>query len=220
MSAKIATGLAEKLAWAMAAAHAQNIIHRDLKPSNILLTANGEPKITDFGVAKNLDRDEGNTRTGSILGTPNYMPPEQAFGESKNLTPQADVYALGAILYEMLTGRPPFKGASPLETIEQLRMQEVVPPRALVGRVPEELQSICLKCLAKEPTARYTSSAQLAEDLRRFQAGEPLQVQPPGTLEKTLKWVKTHTCWTIAFALFTATYIAAVIGAVNYWLLK
>jgi eukaryotic-like serine/threonine-protein kinase len=219
MQPRVAAEIAEKLARAVALAHQQNIIHRDLKPGNVLLTSEGEPKISDFGIAKNMDRDDGNTRAGSILGTPSYMSPEQAFENSKNLTPQTDVYALGAILYEMLTGRPPFKGVTAMETIEQLRLQEVVPPRQLVGRVPEALQTICLKCLRKDKKERYANAGELAADLNRFLAGQAIVAQPPRAQPGGGAWfVPGH--WTLAaLALLAISYIIALVGAVKYWLL-
>src|SRR5207302_7728858 len=126
------------------------------------------PKVTDFGLAKKLDADEGQTQSGSILGTPSYMAPEQAAGKVHEIGPHTDVYALGAILYECLTGRPPFKAAGVLETLDQVRQREPVPPGRLQPRTPRDLETICLKCLEKEPRRRYASAADLADDLRRF----------------------------------------------------
>ena len=137
-----AAELVESLARGVAAAHRQGIVHRDLKPANVLLTADGTPKITDFGLAKSLAADSGQTRTGSIMGTPSYMAPEQADGKTKQVGPLADVYALGAILYELLTGRPPFRGATALETLEQVMNAEPVPPSRLVPGLPRDLETI------------------------------------------------------------------------------
>jgi WD40 repeat protein/tRNA A-37 threonylcarbamoyl transferase component Bud32 len=184
-----AAALVEKLALAMQAAHDRGVIHRDLKPANVLLSEDGTPKITDFGLAKKLDEDS-KTQTGSIMGTPSYMAPEQAGGKSKELGPACDIYALGAILYECLTGRPPFRAATPLDTVLQVVSDEPVPPHQLQSKAPRDLETICLKCLAKEPRKRYASAAALADDLRRFQHGEPIHARPVGQFEKAVKWVK------------------------------
>ena len=166
--------LMELLARAMHHAHEHNILHRDLKPANVLLSTDGQPKVTDFGLAKQLD-DVGQTHTGAIMGTPSYMAPEQAAGRIHELGPAADTYALGAILYEMLTGQPPFKGASLYDTLDLVRNTDPVPPRQMVPKVPADLETICLKCLEKEPAKRYGSAAELADDLRRFLNHEPIR---------------------------------------------
>ena len=140
------------LARAVQVAHDAGIIHRDLKPSNVLFTEEGIPKVTDFGLAKRLESDSRQTETGQIMGTPCYMAPEQASGHTRDVGPAADVYALGSILYEMLTGRPPFKGETPIETVRQVVEDEVVPPSRLVPKVPRDLETICLHCLNKEPS--------------------------------------------------------------------
>jgi serine/threonine protein kinase len=156
------------LARAIHAAHLQGIVHRDLKPSNILLTADGRLKIADFGLARRLSEDSEQTRPGTIVGTPNYMAPEQARGHAHEAGPLVDQHALGAILYELLTGRPPFQGATAFDTVQRVLTQEPAPPSRLQPRVPRDLETICLKCLEKEPQRRYADAAALADDLDRF----------------------------------------------------
>ena len=153
-----AARLVETLAGAMAEAHRLGVVHRDLKPANILLTPDGTPKVADFGLAKLLNVESGLTRTDSVLGSPSYMAPEQAEGKTKQVGPAADVYALGAILYELLTGRPPFRGATVLETLEQVKTAEPVPPSRLVPGLPRDVETIALKCLQKDPDRRYASA--------------------------------------------------------------
>jgi serine/threonine protein kinase len=170
-----AARLVETLARAVAAAHQAGIVHRDLKPANVLLGTDGVPKITDFGLAKRLDAETMHTQSGAILGTPSYMAPEQAAAKGQEVGPATDVYALGAILYELLTGRPPFKAATPLETVLLVVADEPTPPRQLQPEAPRDLQTVCLKCLAKDPRQRYDSAASLAEDLRRFRENLPVK---------------------------------------------
>jgi WD40 repeat protein len=187
-----AAALVETLARAMHAAHQQHIIHRDLKPANVLLNAEGTPKITDFGLAKNLDNGAGQTQSGAIMGTPSYMAPEQAGGKPKQIGPAADVYALGAILYELLTGRPPFKAATPMDPVLQVLSEEPVPPRRLQPKTPVDLETICLQCLQKEPGKRYASAAALADDLGRFQSAKPIAARPVGPLERGWRWCRRN----------------------------
>jgi serine/threonine-protein kinase len=180
------------LAGAMEYAHQHSVIHRDLKPANILLAADGTPKIADFGLAKSLEDESVHTQTGTIMGTPSYMSPEQAGGVTHEIGPPADVYALGAILYDLLTGRPPFRGTSLWETVDQVKTQEPVPPRQLQPGVPLDLETICLKCLEKDPSRRYTSAAGLAEDLRRFLASEPIFARPLSSPERAWRWCRRN----------------------------
>jgi eukaryotic-like serine/threonine-protein kinase len=183
-----AARIVEVLARAMYVAHEHKVVHRDLKPANVLLTAEGTLKITDFGLVKRLEGDSGQTRSGSILGTPSYMAPEQARGESQKVGPAADQYALGAILYELLTGRPPFQGTSVLDTLDMVRSKEPVPPSQLQPKTPRDLETICLKCLEKDIERRYPDVLALAEDLRKFRAGEPILARPVSDAERAWRW--------------------------------
>jgi len=204
-----AANLVETLARAMQVAHDKGIIHRDLKPANILLAADGTPKITDFGLAKKLD-EAGHTATGAIVGTPSYMAPEQASGQTKELSPACDVYALGAVLYECLTCRPPFKAVTALDTLLQVMTDEPVSPRGLNAEVPRDLEVICLQCLHKEPHRRYDSALSLAKDLRRWQAGEPISARPVGSVERGLKWIKRNP---LTATLSSAVLVSLLAGA-------
>ncbi len=203
LSPKAAAQLIEPLARAMHRAHEQGIIHRDLKPANILVVEGpGTPlasctlKITDFGLAKKLDSTEGNTVTGAIMGTPSYMAPEQASGRIKELGPASDIYALGAILYELVTGRPPFKAATTWDTLTHVGHTEPVPPRQMQPTLPSDLETICLKCLEKNPARRYVSAQDFAEDLRAFQNGEPIRARAPGLVRQAWFWVRRHAVFT------------------------
>jgi len=188
-----AATIAAQLARGVQYAHAHGIIHRDLKPANILFDAERVPKITDFGLAKNLaEGADSHTQSGTIVGTPSYMAPEQARGEIRDVGPAADIYSLGAILYELLTGRAPFLGSTLLETLEQVRAQEPVPPRQLVPKVPRDLETISLKCLQKDPSKRYATAADLADDLERFRAGQPILARPVGGFERFARWCRRN----------------------------
>jgi tetratricopeptide (TPR) repeat protein/tRNA A-37 threonylcarbamoyl transferase component Bud32 len=181
-----AAALIETLARAMHVAHEKGIIHRDLKPANVLLTEDGTPKITDFGLARKLD-EVSETVTGEVMGTPSYMPPEQAAGKIKELGPACDIYALGAILYECLTGRPPFRAATPLETVQQVIDDEPVPPTQLQRHTPRDLETICLKCLQKDRRRRYPTAQHLADDLRRFLKHEAITARPVSAAERMIR---------------------------------
>jgi formylglycine-generating enzyme required for sulfatase activity len=203
-------GLVRAVCLAVHHAHERGVVHRDLKPSNVLLTEDGTPKVVDFGLAKRVveeatDADAAAaparqattavlpaalTETGAVLGTPSYMAPEQAAGRTKEVGPRTDVYSLGAILYELLTGRPPFRGENPLDTLLQVLNEEPVPPGRLHPRLPRDLETVCLKCLHKEPARRYAGAQELADDLGRFLAGEPVRARPAGLGERGLKWAR------------------------------
>jgi serine/threonine protein kinase/WD40 repeat protein len=220
LAAKIAQGplpssqaaeLTRAIAQSIAYAHLRGVVHRDLKPANVLVDKSGQPKVTDFGLAKRVDGDSGLTRTGVVLGTPSYMPPEQASGDASKVGPLADVYSLGAILYCLLTGRPPFVAATPLDTLMQVLGDEPVPPRRLNPSVPPDIDTICLKCLQKEAKNRYPSAQELADELCRFLRNEPIRARPLGMLERCWRWCKRNPTIAAATSFTAAAALAALV---------
>ena len=216
LPAREAAQLVHDVAKALQYAHEQGVIHRDLKPGNILLDAGGKPRVTDFGLAKLAKVDSELTGTGQILGTPSYMPPEQASGKTDQIGPAADVYALGAILYCLLTGRPPFQAASAMDTLLQVLGQEPIPLRQLNPQVPVDLETIALQCLNKDSSRRYESAKQLAEELERFLEGRPILARPVGTLERSWRWCKRNPVVAGLTAAVALTLIVATIVSSDF----
>ncbi|MBI1917772.1 MAG: protein kinase [Planctomycetes bacterium] len=240
LPARQAAEVVEALARAMHYAHACGVVHRDLKPANVLLSrdpASGGreppdsstpsggsrppltglvPKITDFGLAKHLETDTHQTREGSILGTPSYMAPEQAEGRNKDIGPPADIYALGAILYDLLASRPPFRGETVMDTLQQVIYAEPVPPTRLQPKLPRDLETICLKCLQKEPKNRYAAAGDLADDLRRFLGGEPIQARATPVWEKAVKWARRRPAAAALVGFAFLTVIGLIVGSSVY----
>ena len=181
-----------KSAQAVHHAHQRGVLHRDLKPGNILIDERGEPQITDFGLAKLIEHDDGPTQTGAIMGSIPYMPPEQAEGKFKEVTVAADVYSLGAVLFELLTGEAPFTGENPIQTLQRVVEDEPPRPTALNPNIDHDLETICLKCLEKKPARRYSSAEALAADLGRWLNGEPILARPVKQWERGWKWIRRH----------------------------
>ncbi|MCC7375190.1 MAG: protein kinase [Verrucomicrobiales bacterium] len=212
LSNRQAVELLVKIARAVHHAHQRGILHRDIKPGNILLDAKGEPLLTDFGLAKLVERDGMLTRTIAMLGTPSYMSPEQARGESKQLTTAVDIYGLGAVLYELLTGRPPFAGGTTMETVRQVLESEPARPSTLKPRTDRDLETICLKCLEKSPAQRYDSAEALAQDLERWLRHEPILARPVTTQERLVKWMRRNPKVAALTVLLHAVFIVGLAG--------
>jgi WD40 repeat protein len=211
-----AARLVRRVSEAIEYAHQHGVIHRDLKPANILLDQNGNPRVTDFGLAKKVESDSGLTGSGQIMGSPSYMPPEQAGGKS-DVGPAADIYALGATLYTLIVGRPPFQAASPMDTIIQAINEEPVSPRRLNPSIPFDLDTICLKCLQKEPSRRYGSASDLADDLGRYLAGDPIVARPVSALERVAKWVRRRPAIATLSATLVLTALLGLAGVFWQW---
>lgn len=217
LTVRQATQIAEQIARAAACAHQHRIVHRDLKPANVLLDENELPHVTDFGVSKSLEADCDLTSIGEVVGTPHYMPPEQASGDNDEVGPSADIYAIGAILYAMLTGRPPFQAATPVEVISQVLSQTPVAPSALTPNVPTDVETITLKCLSKNSAERYADANQLGDDLQRYLRGEPIHARPPGWWFRLRHLVRRHVVW--ASVSGSAALMLVVLTTIVTWMM-
>jgi hypothetical protein len=220
LPARTAARYVKVIAEAIHYAHQQGILHRDLKPSNVLLDKAGNPRITDFGLAKRLASDSRLTATGTVLGTPSYMPPEQADGKSRRLGPAGDVYSIGAILYELLTGRPPFQAATPLDTVLLVINTEPIAPRMLNPKLSRDLETICLKCLEKDPRWRYQSAQELADDLDRYLKREPIRARRINLLNRGLRWLRRNPWQTTAAAALILAILMTSLWAIGWRRMK
>jgi len=214
MAPRAAAELIHKLAAALDATHRVGILHCDLKPANVLLAADGTPKVADFGLARQYQDDNRLTRTGTVRGTPSYMAPEQADGLIGEFGPPVDVYALGGILYELLTGRPPFLAATLLDTLAQVRSQEPVPPSRFNPVVPRDLETICLKCLSKSPARRYPTAAALGDDIQRFLEGRPVLARRAAVPERVWRWCVRHPARAALIFVCVLSGVAAITGGI------
>jgi WD40 repeat protein/serine/threonine protein kinase len=210
-----AAGLMIKVARAVHHAHQRGILHRDLKPGNILLDARAEPYVTDFGLAKALERESNLTRTDAVLGTPNYMSPEQASGKPRQLTTGSDIFSLGSILYELLTGRTPFQGKTPVDTMRKVVEEEPRNPRSINREVDPDLATVCLKCLQKAPGNRYETAGAFADDLERWRRGEPIQARPSTAWDRTLKWARRKPAMAALAIVSSVAFLALITMAVG-----
>ena len=217
LSPRESAGVTATIATAVQYAHSKGIVHRDLKPGNVLIDQDGQPRITDFGLAKRTEADAGMTATGQIVGTPAYMPPEQASGDIEKIGPTADVYSLGAILYYLLTGRPPFQSDSVMETLKQVLERDPVSPRMLNPAVDRDLETICLKCLEKDAAKRYASAADLANDLIRYQEGKPIVARPIGRIGRITRWCRRRPLPAALILTVAVVAIAGVVGIAAQW---
>ena len=218
LPAREAAEIVAKLAGAVAHAHSRGVVHRDIKPQNVLIGADNEPRLTDFGLAKVGRADRNLSVTGQVLGTPAYMAPEQAAGKVREIGTAADVYALGAVLYDLCTGRPPFQGDSVAVTLQKVLTEEPARPRALNPAVPRDLETICLKCLEKDPAKRYATAQALADDLLRWLRNEPIAARPAGALERASKWVKRNKVAALAGAAVSVALLAGTAVSVAFGL--
>ena len=212
MPARAAARLMQTVAEAVAYAHEKGVIHRDLKPGNILIDPSGQPRVSDFGLAKQVSSDNELTTTGQILGTPSYMPPEQALGKLDDVGRSSDIYSLGAVLYATLTGRPPFQAATSVETLRMVVEELPLAPRLLNPSTPSDLQTICLKCLEKSISLRYPSAKDVAEELGRFLSGDPIQARPAGRIRKLTRWYRRH--WAVATSAISLLLTISVVVSV------